>query len=327
MSFLINLLKFPFILWKIKSQMKTQNVFINSLLQPILDRFEESNDGSLSEQDFKKIKNYYGLGSVVLVGEGIAGLHGCELSNKERKALTCVSAITGLYDDFFDKSTPDLERIKLLSEVDQTVYDVNTHEALFRELLKTALQNISDVKTSKAFADEVYKSQVESLKQKTAGLSWEELLEIALQKGGFSLLLYRSTLSPVISDEEKHVLFLIGGQLQVCNDVFDVVKDLKEGIQTLATEAKTIQQLRELIRRIDVENRLEVEKLDLPSTHYFNSRIKFVTSQTYVALDLYEKATLDTQGQFKPKAYDSKEITLAMNQPANFLKAVWKYCA
>jgi len=190
--------------------MKTQNVFINSLLQPILDRFEESNDGSLSEQDFKKIKNYYGLGSVVLVGEGIAGLHGCELSNKERKALTCVSAITGLYDDFFDKSTPDLERIKLLSEVDQTVYDVNTHEALFRELLKTALQNISDVKTSKAFADEVYKSQVESLKQKTAGLSWEELLEIALQKGGFSLLLYRSTLSPVISDEEKHVLFLIG---------------------------------------------------------------------------------------------------------------------
>jgi len=322
----MNLLKFPFILWKIKSQMKKQNAFIKSFLQPILDRFEENNDGSLLEQDFNKIKNYYGLGSVVLVGEAIAGLHGHELSVQERKALTYISAITGLYDDFFDKSIPNLQRIKLLSEVSQTVDDLNTHEALFRELLKTALQNIADVETSKVFAAEVYKNQVESLKQKNTGLSWEELLEISLQKGGASLLLYRSTLSTEISEEEKQALFLIGGQLQVCNDVFDVVKDLKEGIQTLGTEAKTIQQLRELVEGIDIQNRLVIEKLDLPNTSYFNSRIKFVTSQTYVALDFYEKATLTTQEGFKVREYDPKEVTLAMDRPVNFLKAVVKYC-
>ena len=114
--------------------------------------------------------------------------------------------------------------------------------------------------------------------------------------------------------------------MQVCNDVFDVVKDLKEGIQTLGTEAKTIQQLRELVDGIDIQNRLVIEKLDLPNTSYFNSRIKFVTSQTYVALDFYEKATLTTQEGFKVREYDPEEVTLAMDRPVNFLKAVVKYC-
>ena len=167
MSFLINVLKFPFILWVIKGQMKTQNAFIKSFLVPILDRFEKSNDGSLSESDFKKIKNYYGLGSVVLAGEAIAGMHNKTLSEKERKALTSVSAITGLYDDFFDLSSPDLERIKDLSDIDKQVENLNTHEALFRALLNIALDNIENIEAAKMYAENVYLQQIESLKQKT----------------------------------------------------------------------------------------------------------------------------------------------------------------
>tara|TARA_B110000211_G_scaffold231093_1_gene291963 strand:+ start:1103 stop:2086 length:984 start_codon:yes stop_codon:yes gene_type:complete len=327
MSFLKNVLTFPFTLWVIKGQMKFQNAFIKSFLAPIVDRFEKSNDGSLSELTFKKIKNYYGLGSVVLAGEAIAGLHGERLTRKERKALTCISAITGLYDDFFDLSSPDLERIKNLSDIDKEVPNLNTHESLFRALLKIALDNIDDVKTSKRYAEEVYKQQVASLRQKRDALSWKELYDITILKGGASLLLYRSVFNTGISEQEAEALFLVGGQLQVCNDIFDVVKDLKEGINTIGTKAKTIDQLRGLLVKMDTQNRLKIEALDLPNTKYFNNRIKFVTSQTYVALDLYEKATKDTNGEFRPESYDSKQITLAMDRPLNFLKAVGKYCS
>ena len=327
MSFLKNVLAFPFILWEIKGQMKAQNTFIKLFLTPVLDRFEKSNDGSLSELDFKKIKNYYGLGSIVLAGEAIAGLHGNKLTIKERKALTCVSAITGLYDDFFDLAIPDLERIKDLSNLNKNVPNLNTHEALFRALLKMALDNIDDVKASERCAEEVYKEQVASLKQKSDTLGWKELFDVAKAKGGASLLLYRSVFKAKISTEEAEALFLIGGQLQVCNDIFDVVKDLKEGINTIGTKAKTIDQLRGLLIKMDVQNRSKIESLDLPNTKYFNDRIKFVTSQTYVALDLYEKATKNTNGEFKPETYNPKEITLAMDRPINFLKAVLKYCS
>lgn len=326
MRFLLNLAKFPFVLWKIKSQMKTQNVFIRTVLLPILNKFEKSNDGSLTELDFKKIKNYYGLGSVVLVGEAIAGLHNRTISKRERKALTFVSAITGLYDDFFDKAVPDLERIKKLSDPNQNVKGLTTHESLFRELLLIALENIYNVEASKENAREVYDNQVESLKQQTDWLKWEELLEISMNKGGASMLLYRSTLSAEISKEESDALFRIGGQLQVCNDIFDVVKDLKEGIRTVATKANTIQQLRSLLQEIDEENRVLINSLNLPGTAYFNSRIKFVTSQTFVALDYYEKATQLTGNKFQPEAYKAQQITLSMTNPFNFLKAVWKYC-
>jgi hypothetical protein len=327
MSFLKNVLTFPFTLWLIKGQMRRQNAFIKSFLSPIVDEFEKSNDGSLSELDFKKIKNYYGLGSVVLVGEAIAGLHSKPISRKERKALTCVSAITGLYDDFFDLAAPDLERIKALSDLKKEVSNLNTHEALFRALLKVALENIDNVKAAENYAADVYKQQTISLKQKDDALGWKELYSITVQKGGASMLLYRSTFITEITKQEAEALFLIGGQLQVCNDIFDVVKDLKEGINTIGTKAKTINQLRGILLKLDTQNRNKIEALDLPNTKYFNRRIKFVTSQTYVALDLYEKATKNTEGLFKPESYRSKEITLAMDRPFNFLKAILKYCS
>ena len=326
MKFLKNLLLFPFTLWVIKRQIKTQNTFINFFLTPIIDQFENSNDGSLSAFDFKKIKNYYGLGSVVLVGEAIAGLHGEKLSDKTRKALTCISAITGLYDDLFDLSSPNLNRIKDLSDLKKELLELNTHEALFRSLLKIAVDHIEDVKLSERYAEDVYLEQINSLKQKNDTLNFNELFNLTKRKGGAALLLYRSTFNVNISEQEAEALFLIGAQLQVCNDIFDVAKDLKEGINTIGTKAKTIDQLRDVLFDLDTQNRLKISKLNLPNTKYFNSRIKFVTSQTYVALDLYEKAAKKTNGEFKPQLYHPKEITLSMNRPVNFLKAVFKYC-
>ena len=65
-----------------------------------------------TEYDFEKITNYYGIGSPVLAGEGIADLLNVKVGTQERKSLTLMAAITGLFDDFFDRSYESSGRIK-----------------------------------------------------------------------------------------------------------------------------------------------------------------------------------------------------------------------
>lgn len=321
MSILQNFFRFPGKLLEIKKQMKLQSDFVQQEVGPILKEFENNNDGSLSEFDFKKIRNYYGMGSVVLAGEAIALLHDFEIKPQERKALTFLSAITGLYDDFFDKSSTDLEKIKDLSDLDTEVQNLNTHELLFRKLLSVALDNIPQLDEAYGYAEMVFDAQEGSLSQKDINTQWEDLLSATQRKGSASLLLYRCCFNRIIDNTEINLLQTTGSLMQICNDIFDVNKDLKEGIYTIANRCESIDHLRKLVREEYNEIVVQLKFTEFNNKEAFLDRIKFVTSQTLVALDHYEKATHKTGGKFLPKEYDAKEIVLAMDKPSNFVKA------
>lgn len=325
MSFLRNFFRFPGKLLEIKKQMKRQTAFIHQELDPILVPFEQSNDGSLSEFDFKKIRNYYGVGSVVLAGEAIALLHDFEMKDQERKALTFLSAITGLYDDFFDKSYTDLSKIKDLSDPIIQLEGLNTHEQLFRNLLSIAIENIPQKEEAFEYAEMVFDAQENSLTQKEVNTSWEDLLNATQRKGSSSLLLYRCCFNRIIDNTEINLLQATGAFMQVCNDIFDVHKDLQEGIYTIANRCDSIDHLRKLVLEEFNEIVLQLEFAEFNNKEAFLDRIKFVSSQTLVALDHYEKATAQTQGKFQPEKYNSKEIVLAMDKPSNFMKAAVKW--
>lgn len=321
MSFLHNLIRFPSKLMEIKKQMKLQTAFIQQELDPILLEFENNNDGSISEFDFKKIRNYYGMGSVVLAGEAIALLHNFEMNVQERKALTFLSAITGLYDDFFDKSSTDSSKIKDLSDLNVDFENLNTHEKLFRKLLAIAIQNIPQKEDAFIYADLVYEAQLDSLIQKDKSTTWEDLLAVTEKKGSASLLLYRCCFNRVIDNTEINLLQSTGAFMQICNDIFDVEKDLKEGIFTIANRCDSIPKLRKLVNDEFNEILVQLEFSEFNNKEAFLDRLKFVSSQTLVALNYYEEATQKTEGKFLPEKYNAKDIILAMDKPSNFLKA------
>ena len=85
-------------------------------------------------------------------------------------------------------------------------------------------------------------------------------------------------------------LLKIGGLIQVCNDIFDVNKDIKEGIRTVTTEIKDIKILKHKVQQLYKET-FEYCQIAIPTRNMnaFLQQIKIIVSQSFVALDFYEK--------------------------------------
>ena len=105
------LLLFPIYL-RLRSDIRRQERYLASVLNKDITEAKRSDDGTLDEQDFDKIKNYYGFGVPAIVGESFCTLRGKKMSEKERTACTYQGALTGLYDDFFDKTNLTDDQIK-----------------------------------------------------------------------------------------------------------------------------------------------------------------------------------------------------------------------
>ena len=102
-SVLENLINLPKTYISLLNDEKRQRLYIRNQLFPEIEEAKKTNDGSLDDNDFKKIEQYYGFGVPAILGESFCTLRGSMMTPKERKASTYQGAMTGLFDDFFDK--------------------------------------------------------------------------------------------------------------------------------------------------------------------------------------------------------------------------------
>lgn len=322
MSFVKNIFIFPAKLLNVQKQVKKQQAFIHSYLHPFLSKYHTQNDGSLTEYDFEKITNYYGIGSPVLAGEGMANLLDTSIKDNERKVLTLMAAITGLFDDFFDRSALASDRIKGLMNLSADSTPENAHEHLFHDLVSEIIANSEDKKRLFEYAAKVFDAQVLSLKQKEIETSWQELFDITYKKGGVSLLFYRCSFANSITEQEEQCLLRIGGLIQVCNDIFDVNKDIKEGIRTIATETNDIAILKKKVKKLYKET-FDYCKIAIPNKNMnaFLNQIKIIVSQSLVALDFYQKTQNNNGKKFTPQKYPRESLICDMGKKQHLLKA------
>lgn len=323
MAFFRNLLVFPFKLWEIKKDISQQKSFWNSNVSKIIEPYLHIPDDSLSLKEIEKLRDYYGIGSMVLAGVAISKLHNFKIPNEEKLAITFLSSTTGLYDDFFDKHDYSGKIIQDLSDIKSNVTPKNNAQKLFRELLAKAIQNLPNKEISTIYSQSVYKTQENSLSQKNSTYPSEQLLNLSLQKGGASMLLFRSCFSVEISKQEKHLLELTGGLLQICNDVFDIAKDISEGVRTIATECKSIASLKDVLNHQTDLVRSALKEGDFKNPKDFWDRIRFVTAQTHVALAQYQNLEKLTDYQFLPYSYTSEQLIVEMKSTTNFVRAVY----
>lgn len=317
-----NLLILPAKIQSLQKQLRYQKEFVHKTLHPILVKYYKSNDGTLANFDFEKITNYYGVGSPVLAGEGISIMHNEVFDSKTREILTLMGAITGLYDDFFDRSNHSIEDIKKLSSVENNFNGHSTHEKLFRELSFKIFNLVSDKQRLLLYSDKVFVAQKESIKQKDDNTPISELKNISFKKGGESLLFYRCSFAKHISEEEQEILFQIGGFVQLCNDIFDINKDIKEGIRTFATECNNIADLKKEIKTtkekvysicLGLEEKLNVKG--------FLNQVNVIYAQSLTALDFYYNTQQNNGKKFTPKEYPREKLVCDMGKPANLFRA------
>ena len=178
----------PFI---VISNINRQKKFIQKNMVPLLDEARKLKDGSMDENDCKKITGYYGLAVPAILGEAFCALRGKSMTDKERLASTCQGAMTGLGDDFFDKQRLSEQGVKDFIEKPEMFNGNTASEKLFLNFYTTALANAPQSTQMQEQIYRVFHAQLLSKQQDKPGLSYEVIKDITIRKGAESLLYYR----------------------------------------------------------------------------------------------------------------------------------------
>lgn len=298
----------------------------NTILKDI-EEIKKNQDSSLSEEDFKKITQYYGFAVPAILGEGFCLLRGKGMTPHERYAMTYLGALTGLFDDFFDVKKTSVTHIReLVDHPDENLAE-NSHELLFVRFFKKALGNISDFIRFTKSINNVFDAQILSGKQTGPAIERDEIQQITLLKGGFSLLFYRSALDEPAGLTEEKMLFSLGGISQLENDLFDVYKDYCNGIKTLATTENKISNLRKYYKVLMEETFALVHLTNFPlkQKKMFLRFIALIIGRGFVCLDLLEKREKATNHVFSLPEYKRHELICDMDKPGNRIKLLNYY--
>ncbi len=322
-----NLIKLPGLLQTVIRSSKLQKRFIQQTLAIDIEKSKKENDSSLSDSDFRKITNYYGFAVPAILGEGFCLLRGKKISNRERNALTYLGALTGLFDDFFDEKELSEHYLKILVDKPEGTNANNSNERLFVRFAKKALENTSDIDALKKASIKVYEAQVLSKKQKLETLTQQEIEDITLLKGGFSIIFYRSVFHNTASEAEEKMLYHLGGIGQLENDIFDVYKDYVNGVKTLATITTKIHDLRQAYTSLMEKTFALVHQTDFSTKNKkkFLRFIALIISRGFVCLDFLEKNEKKTNHTFSLKDYKKQDLICDMGTVKNNLKLIGHY--
>lgn len=327
MIFVSNILHIPGLLIKVLKDVWKQKSFIKKHVQPVLDTFKETNDGSIQTTDFTKIVKYYGFGTTAVLAENVATLRGKKLSFIERWASTCQGAITGLFDDFFDEK--ELPQTTLLQFIEQpeSVTPSDKQEEMFLHFYLECLKGAHDKSLILDYFKKVNQNQVSSLRQTKTETGLDEIMQITCDKGGNSVLFYRSLLSPEMSQHEVEATYHMGALMQMANDIFDVYKDARAGIRTLITIGLSISEVRKLFsRQMDKAFGLYAHMpFPTKTKQKVLRKLSFGISRVFVALDQYEKLEEKTGGNFVPTKYGRKELICDMEKISNLWHSLVYY--
>ena len=171
----------------------------------------------------------------------------------------------------------------------------------------------------------VFSAQLESKKQNAPGLSNEEIRRITLDKGGWSVLFYRAAMQHAFLPGEEAALYKMGGLMQFGNDVYDIYKDIQQGVHTLITTAVHIHEVRTQFREVMEESFDAVLSLGYRAgnTRKFLRLVSLsLCSRCFVFFDQLEKTEKISNGVFVPHKYSRQELVCDMEKFSNKWKTL-----
>ena len=323
-----HLLAAPRLILSLKARSRRQHRFLEQTIFGELTRWIESNDGTLSERDFKKIRTYYGNAVTSILGEAFCTLRGRSMSPEERQQLTYMGAFTGLFDDLFDHGeATDAHILEMVNDPDP-MRARNDRERLFVLLYQKALGG-HNTEAVQHRLREVFEAQVLSRKQRNPDLDQEQIWNITRQKGGASLLFYRSAFSQPLIKAEEDMLFTLGGLGQLENDIFDVYKDHLEGINTLMTTTSDVRSVRDryLSEYRSVMTLLKATDFSAGNKKQFGHLVKLIAARGLVCLDHLAEAQRQSHGEFLIKEYAREQLICDMEERSNQRKLLRYFVA
>jgi hypothetical protein len=327
LRYLKNIFSIPCILFKVQRQLKVQRRFLREELMPLVYRFYDANDGTLSSKDVDKIRKYYGLAVPAILGEAFAALRQRPLSVSERRTATYLGATTGLYDDFFEMTNLSDDYIKNMCLHPEIHPGQHDNERLANICWRETLQGCPNPELLKALSEQVHDAQIRSRLQKKGELDQSQILHITRDKGGYSVLIYMAMFYHSIPPQDHELFYNAGALLQLENDLFDVYKDSRDEIATLVTKCASIARLREIYSDLWQQFKSSIHATGFPQKgkNQFLKLMGALVGRGFVCLDMLAEREKQNKGHFQPEAFTRKELICDMEKPANILKSMYYY--
>jgi hypothetical protein len=291
-------------------------------LLPYLQQLEIEYGGKFKEEQKQKILNYYGLFITSFLCSSYKKLQGKILSNAERKRATLFGILTPVGDDLFDEDKLNIESIQSITFSPET-YTATTFPAQVAKKIQFFL--LQDVPHKEAYlqaAKNVLKIQIETVKQTNPAISIQQLEYITYTKGAASVIIYHQCLDDIADEKMQEVLFLIGSLYQLGNDIFDLYKDVRDGIYTLVNTCDNFSNFRKsFLQRIQLQNR-KIMELPYPEKdkNEFCFVMNTINARSVVALDQFVQMQNKAGKKINWQQMQRKDMVVDMEKPRNFLK-------
>ncbi|MFA7379833.1 MAG: hypothetical protein WC150_05190 [Bacteroidia bacterium] len=229
--------------WKMSKGKKEWSQQTQAYIQPYIQQALTDNDGSLTQGVLHKLKDYPLEG--LFAAQLMADLHEYSLSEKAQRHIGFCGAILALGDVFCDDTNMSYEQVQQMLEEPHQCKANSTIEKLFVAIYKDLLIELDDkwqVPFHKALM-QGFEAEKQSRFLRDNISDRKKVNSIIQEKGGRSLLIYRSLIRKEMVSGEEEALWLTGAFTQLIDDVFDLYWDFRKHTQTSATECPDFTEL------------------------------------------------------------------------------------
>lgn len=191
----------------------------------------------MSAGELRRFKHYvYGTTYLAVV---MCGLRGRPRSSSEKYLFDNLAALAFCFDDLVDSFSSSDDSGILWQDNPEAYGIVADKRGLAQHLLDNIYQALPEqnVAQYRLQMHRVFNVEISGKQNDKHPGSWGigELEKTTAEKGGCSVLLFRSVLSHPLSKEEGNALFQFGYLIQLCDDIFDLWHDRQAGAVTLPT--------------------------------------------------------------------------------------------
>jgi len=305
----------------IKTQHKFNDHFIDGFLSP----FYKLYNTELSPPSLHKIRKYYCIG-VPVVCAAYTKVYGRDLSEEERKNAVLGGILTPLIDDFTDNKQLAPEQVENLISFPVQYHPSSLEEEIVKQILCTLREEVTSPEGFIYSCKRTLIAQKESEKQFRKDISEDEIPKITMEKGGWALIVYHYFIREVPAQQTIDVIYQMGGVLQITHDIFDLYKDVHEGISTLASICSDYKQFEEFyrtecIRFFTMARKLPYKKSDI---EFFIVLFANIMARGIVALRRLGRLQYEMGGGVLPfDKIERKQLICDMDKPLNLLKMIW----
>ncbi|MBL7701344.1 MAG: hypothetical protein JNM14_03795 [Ferruginibacter sp.] len=303
-------------------EIRKQKQYNKTFLIPYLQQLENKYGGKFSDEQKKKVLNYYGLFITSFLCSSYTRLRGRTLTDAERKRATLFGILTPVGDDLFDEDKLDIESIRTITHNPQDYAPTTFSAKVAKEIQSFLLNDVPHKKEYLQAAKNVLDIQIQTARQTDPAISIGELEHITYTKGAVSVIIYHQCLDEAADEQMKQALFCIGSLYQLGNDIFDLYKDVRDNIYTLVNTCDDFAKLRtQFLARVRLQNQ-KIRRLPFPKREKkdFCFVMNTINARSLVALDQLVKMQKKAGGKINWWQLQRKDMIVDMEKPRNFLK-------